>query len=72
MEKEIKIAYLVIAYMDPEQLKRLAVRLTKTSDVYIHINASVDIEPFEKALAEVQGAGKAAFSKERYKVVWAG
>lgn len=72
MEKEIKIAYLVIAYMDPEQLKRLAVRLTQTSDVYVHINASVDITPFETALAEVRGKGKVEFSRERYKVVWAG
>ena len=72
MNKEINIAYLVIAYMDPEQLKRLAVRLTKTSDVYVHINASVDIAPFESVLADVKGEGKVEFSRERYKVVWAG
>ena len=72
MEKEIKIAYLVIAYMDPEQLRRLAVRLTKSSDMYVHINENVDITPFEHALADVHGKGKAVFSRERYKVVWAG
>lgn len=72
MKKKIKIAYLVIAYMDPDQLRRLVVRLTKTSDVYIHINTSVDIAPFERVLADVQGKGKVEFSRERYKVVWAG
>lgn len=69
MDREIKIAYLVIAYMDPEQLRRLAVRLTKSADVYVHINASVEIAPFEQALQNVEGA---AFSRERYKVVWGG
>lgn len=70
--KRVKIAYLVIAYMDPDQLGRLAARLAKTSDVYVHINASVDIAPFEKALKEVQGPGKAVFSEERFRIVWAG
>lgn len=73
MENErVKIAYLVIAYMDPEQLKRLAVRLTGTSDVYVHINASVDIAPFQAALADVQGEGNVFFARERYRIVWAG
>lgn len=35
MKKQVKIAYLVIAYMDPEQLRRLAVRLCRTSDVFV-------------------------------------
>ena len=67
MEKHIKIAYLVIAYMDSEQLKRLALRLTRTgdADVYIHINASVDITPFQKALADMPGPGRIVFSRER-------
>ena len=74
MEKHIKIAYLVIAYMDSEQLKRLALRLTRTgdADVYIHINASVDITPFQKALADMPGPGRIVFSRERYRIVWAG
>lgn len=72
MEKHVKIAYLVIAYMDPDQLKRLAVRLTKTSDVYVHINASVDIAPFEQALADLPGPGNTVFSEERFRIVWAG
>lgn len=70
--ESVRIAYLVIAYMDPEQLKRLAVRLTGMSDVYVHINSSVDIAPFQEALAGVQGEGKVFFAKERYRIVWAG
>lgn len=72
MEKHVKIAYLVIAYMDPEQLERLAVRLSGTSDVFVHINASVDQEPFQRALSGVHGQGKVFFSKERYRIVWGG
>jgi hypothetical protein len=71
-KNKVKIAYLVIAYMDPEQLKRLAKRLTQDSDVYVHINASVDIAPFQKALDGIQGNGTVEFSRERYKIVWGG
>lgn len=73
MENErVKIAYLVIAYMDPEQLRRLAVRLTGVSDVYVHINSSVDIAPFQDALRDVAGDGRVFFARERYRIVWAG
>lgn len=72
MSEKQKIAYLVIAYMDPEQLKTLAGRLVKTSDVYIHINSSVDIQPFQDALADVKGEGRVSFSKKRYRIVWGG
>ena len=72
MKKYVKIAYLVIAYMDPEQLKRLAARLAGTSDVFVHINASVDAAPFQRALSDVRGQGKIFFSKDRYRIVWGG
>ncbi len=72
MKQHIKIAYMVISYMDPEQLKRLAVRLCGTSDVFVHINASVDLEPFQHALSDVHGQGKVFFSKKRYRIVWGG
>ena len=72
MKKHLKIAYLVIAYMDPEQLKRLAARLCGTSDVFVHINASVDLDPFRRALAGVHGNGRVFLSRERYRIVWGG
>lgn len=72
MKKSIRIAYLVIAYMDPEQLRRLSARLVQTSDVYIHINASVDIQPFEESLQTVSGDGRITFAKDRYRIVWGG
>ena len=53
MKKDVKIAYLVIAYMDPEQLQRLAARLSKTTDVFVHINGNVVLAPFQSALSEV-------------------
>lgn len=72
MKKQVKIAYLVIAYMDPDQLKRLAARLSRTADVFVHINASVDLLPFQHALSDIQEQGKIIFSKERYRIVWGG
>lgn len=72
MNEELKIAYLVIAYMDPEQLKTLSQRLVQSSDVYIHINSSVDIQPFQDALTDVRGEGSVFFSRERYRIVWGG
>lgn len=72
MKKHVKIAYLVIAYMDPEQMERLAVRLSETSDVFVHINASVDLEPFRRVLADVHGKGRVFLSRERYRIVWGG
>lgn len=72
MKQQIKIAYMVISYMDPEQLKRLTARLCRTSDVFVHINASVDLEPFRRALLDVHGQGKVHFAKKRYRIVWGG
>lgn len=72
MKRNVRIAYLVIAYMDPEQLRRLSVRLSQTSDVYIHINASVDIRPFVESLRTVEGEGRITFSTDRYRIVWGG
>lgn len=72
MNEKIKIAYLVIAYTDPEQLKSLVERLTQDADVYIHINASVEIEPFLKVLEKNSKPHSFRFSRERYKIVWGG
>ncbi len=72
MKKDVKIAYLVIAYMDPEQLQRLSARLSKTADVFVHINGNVDLAPFQCALSEVCGQGRVFLSKKRYRIVWGG
>jgi len=70
MNKDIKIAYLIIAYTDEIELKSLVSRLVCSADVYIHINSSVDIQPFKKALENIEG--KICFSEKRYPVVWGG
>lgn len=69
---KIKIAYLIIAYMDPKQLARLAKRLTNTADVYIHINANEEIGPFSKYLNRLHEKGKVTLLKKRYHVQWGG
>lgn len=68
----MKIAYLVIAYEDPEQLAALASRLTKTADVFLHINARVDERPFREAVYSACGREKVFFVKNRVKVHWGG
>lgn len=37
MKNILKLHILVIAYMDPKQLKHLAVRLSGTLDVFVYI-----------------------------------
>lgn len=67
---KLKIAYLIVAYMDPDQLRHMAERLTKSADVYIHINSSVEITPFENAVKDIEG--RVVFSSNRYHVYWGG
>lgn len=74
MNSGIKVAYLIVAYMDPEQLGRLAKRLNRNADVYIHINAKNDITPFRDIIkqAEKEQKKKIYFAKKRYSVSWGG
>ena len=47
-----KIAYIISAFTDPEQLERLVARLSENSDFYIHIDKKVDITPFRQLLGD--------------------
>lgn len=47
-----KIAYIISAFTDPEQLERLVARLSEISDFYIHIDKKVDITPFRQLLGD--------------------
>lgn len=50
--KIMKIAYLISAYKDPQQLARM-VQVLHTEDTrfFVHVDANVDIKPFISVIA---------------------
>ncbi|RVU02712.1 glycosyl transferase [Mucilaginibacter limnophilus] len=63
----MRIAYLILAHNQPNQLKRLITRLTeKNADVFVHLDAKSAFQPFE-ALVKLPGV---YFIKNRVKVYW--
>lgn len=67
----MKIAFLNLCHTDPELVARCARRLTSDHDfdMYVHVDAKQNIEPFHKALDGIRGV---YFTKDRYKVFWGG
>lgn len=65
----MKIAYLILAHKDPEHLARLAERLSKTGDSFIHIDKKSDISKFESRLKNIRGV---YLEKDRFLVSWGG
>lgn len=70
--KWIKMAYLIIAYEDPQQLAKQVEKLAEYSDVYIHINKRAQIAPFKQAVEQIHASGKICFANHRYRVNWGG
>jgi len=51
----LEINYIILAHKNPEQLKRLVLKLnTSWSHFYIHIDKSEKLEPFQKVFEELQ------------------
>lgn len=76
-ERFMKIAFLVAAHTDIEQLKRLSKSLLKNGDVYIHIDAKVkNITDFINQLTfntlSYSQGNKIIFLKNRVSVAWGG
>ena len=68
----MKIAYLISAYTDPEQLGRMINALHgEDTYFYIHVDAKVDRRPFEEAVPTEAG-DHVMFSKKRYWINWGG
>lgn len=66
----MKIAYLICAHTDPEQLNRLILALDNGENhCYIHIDGKVDIAPFIQAVGE---RACVTFLKKRVAVYWGG
>lgn len=63
-----KVAYLILAHTDPQQLERLILALNYHCDFYIHIDLFSDISPF----LQLRLPANATIIKERVRVNWAG
>lgn len=60
------LAYLISAYCDPDHLARLIEALDYDADFYVHVDANVNMRPFERLLPK-----KVVFVKRHY-VSWGG
>ena len=67
----MRIAFLNLCHTDPVLVARCAKRLCADPDfdMYIHVDAKQDIEPFENA---VKGTDRVFFTPNRHKVYWGG
>lgn len=64
----MRIAHLILAHTDPKHIQRLARRLSSFSDVFIHIDSSVDIELFKEGLNDLN----VYFLEKRFHCEWGG
>lgn len=64
----MKIAYIVLAHKDPKQLRRLTDHLTKSGDVYVHLDKKTDFREF----CEQFGAHPRVYISQKFSVWWAG
>ena len=67
----MKIAFLNLCHTEPLIVKRAAAKLTAHEhfDMYVHVDAKSDIQPFEAALESMK---RVYFTNERVKVYWGG
>jgi len=70
----MNIAYLITAYIDPIQLRCLCDSVLfdnghDKSEIFLHIDKKVDIEPFMKMMGNYSNVH---FCKKRYFINWGG
>src|SRR5690554_4776848 len=63
-----KVAYLILAHTDPEQLYNLTRSLDYESRIFIHLDKKSDIRKFK----EYDYPSSVSFIEDRVKVSWAG
>jgi len=65
----VKVAHLILAYKNPEQVYRLAKTLSSpNTHIFIHIDKKVDQRQFQY----IAGLPNVNFIRERYYIVWGG
>src|SRR3712207_9004476 len=62
-----RLAFLISAHTDPQQLCRLVKSLPETAQFFIHVDAKSDIKPFQSLLAD---CSRAHFVAPRVDVMW--
>lgn len=67
-----KIAYMIMAHRDPEQLRNLVEALDYKADFYIHIDKKSDIVKFKNKMKWGGVRGNITFIKKREYVCWGG
>ena len=66
----MKVAYLILAHTDPEQLERLVRSLNSgKNDFFIHIDKKMDIEKFKNRLKDLDNI---YWAKKRFLITWCG
>jgi hypothetical protein len=63
----MNLAYIIVAYTDEKNLRRLIGSLHPNADFYIHIDSKVDISPF---IEELSGFDNVTFCPNRYFTNW--
>lgn len=72
---KMRIAYIITAYIDAPQLRRLIDALCLDplqgkTDFYVHIDKKVDIRPFKRAMERC--SSDVCWCKRRYRINWGG
>lgn len=65
----VRLAYIVLAHTDPAHITRLCRKLAASADVFVHIEARADIEPFRAPLQELANV---RFIEPRLHCRWGG
>jgi len=64
----MRLAHLILAHNNPQQLERLAKRLiSPNADIYIHLDEKVDISDY----IHIASIGNVSFIKNRINITWA-
>lgn len=62
---------MILAHRGPNQLARLLERLHHSEDhAFVHIDARVPLDPFERALAPLVATGHTQFARRRFRCRW--
>ena len=65
----LSIAYLILAHRDPIHIKRLAIKLSKYADVFIHIDMNSNIDDFKSDVSHISNV---YFLEKRLHCDWGG
>lgn len=67
----MSVAYVVLAHRAPEQVARLADRLSGAEDrLFLHVDRGADADPFAAALAATEVGDRAQLARRRFRSRW--